>query len=86
MRTFVQFNSSDSRVTRAATPGAVHSGLILSRVKPTTLKLLFTASLFKTQLYMFMVENKPASLLAPLVRHLAGFLHLRAVDRWPAIP
>ena len=50
--------SSDGRVVRASASGAVNSGLIPSRVKPTTLKLVFTAYLLKGS-----VENKSASLL-----------------------
>ena len=38
-------NSSDGRVVRASASGAVDLGLISSRVKPMTLKLVFTASL-----------------------------------------
>ena len=36
----------DDRVIRASAFGAVDSGLIPSRVKPMTIKLVFTASLF----------------------------------------
>ena len=39
------FNSSDDRVVKASASGAGDSGLIPSRVKPMTLKLVFTASL-----------------------------------------
>ena len=49
---------------------AVDSGLISSRVKPMTLKLVFTASLLDAQ---DSVENKPASLLVvPLGKALSG--------------
>ena len=37
-------NSSDDRVVRASAWGAVDSGLIPSRVKPMTLKLVFSAT------------------------------------------
>ena len=37
--------SSDGRVVKASASGAVDLGLISSRVKPMTLKLVFTASL-----------------------------------------
>ena len=37
-----QINSSDGRVVRTYTFGAVDSGLTPIRVKPTTLKLVFT--------------------------------------------
>ena len=42
-------NSSDRRVVRASASGAVGSGLIPIRVKPMTLKLVFTASLLDVQ-------------------------------------
>ena len=42
---------------------AVDSGLIPSRVKPMTLKLVFTATLLDGQHLRDSVENKPASLL-----------------------
>ena len=38
-------NSSDGRVVRASASAVADSGLIPSRVKPMTLKLVFTASL-----------------------------------------
>ena len=41
------YNSSDGRVVTAS--GAVDPGLIPSRVKPITLKLIFTASLLDAQ-------------------------------------
>ena len=40
---------SDIRVVRASASMAVDSGLILNRVKPMTLKLVFTASLLDVQ-------------------------------------
>ena len=40
---------SDGRVVRASASGAVDSGLIPSRVKPMTLKLVFTATLLDAQ-------------------------------------
>ena len=43
------FDSSDDRVVRASTSGAVDSGLIPSRVKPKTLNLVFTACLLDAQ-------------------------------------
>ena len=39
------FNSADSRVVRAFESGAADSGLVPSRVKPMTLRSVFTASL-----------------------------------------
>ena len=41
--------SLDGRVVRASASGAVDSGLIPSRVKPMTIKLVFTASLLDAQ-------------------------------------
>ena len=52
--------------------GAVDTGLISSRVKPMTLKLVVTASLFDVQHLRDSVENKPASLLVLLGRALNG--------------
>ena len=43
----IKINSSDGRVDRASTSGAVDLGLIASRVKPSTLKLIFTAFLLE---------------------------------------
>ena len=48
-RNSFELNSSDGRVVRASASGAVDSGLIPSRVKPMTLKLVFTASLLDVQ-------------------------------------
>ena len=42
-------DSSDGREVRASASGAVNLGLIPSRVKPMTLKLVFTASLLDAQ-------------------------------------
>ena len=57
---------------RASVSWAVDSGLIPSRVKPMTLKLLFTASLLDAQHYRDSMENKPASILVPLRKALSG--------------
>ena len=43
------FNSSNGRVVRASAWGAVGLGLIPSRVKPVTLKLVFTGFLLDSQ-------------------------------------
>ena len=43
------FNTSDGRVVRASASGAVDLGLIPNRVKPLTLKLVFTAFLHDAQ-------------------------------------
>ena len=52
--------------------GAVVSGLIRSRIKPMTLKLLFKASLLDAQRLRDNVENKPERLLAvPLKKVLS---------------
>ena len=52
---------------------AVVSGLIPSRVKPTTINLVFTASLLHAQPQKGNVENKPASLLVvPFGKALSG--------------
>ena len=56
----------------ASASGAVDSGLIPSRVKPMTLKSVFTASLLDAQHQRDSVENKPASLLVPLGKALSG--------------
>ena len=61
-RAFVAFNSSDGRVNRSSASEAVDSGLIPSRVKPMTLKLVFTAFLLDAQRQRDSVENKLASL------------------------
>ena len=57
------YNSSNGRVVRASFSGAIDSGLIPSRVKLMTLKLLFAASLRDAQHQRDSVGNKPASLL-----------------------
>ena len=58
---------------RAFSFGAVNLGLIPSRVKPMTSKLVFTASLLDAQHLGNSVKNKPASLLAvPLGRAFIG--------------
>ena len=44
-----KFNSSDGRVVRASASGTIDSSLNSSRVKPMTLKLVFTASLLDVQ-------------------------------------
>ena len=82
-------NSSDGRVVRASACGAVESGLIPSRVKPITLKSVFTASLLDVQ---FSIEgavrrtSRQFILVVPLGRTLARFPHLGVADRWLATP
>ena len=62
--------SSDGRVVRSSASVAVDSGLIPSRVKPMTLKLVFTASLLDARDSM---KNKPtSSLVVPLGKALSG--------------
>ena len=79
-------NSSDGRVVRASASGTVDLGLIPSRVKPITLKLVSTASLFDAQHLRDSMENKPASLLLPLGKALSGITLLGVVDKWLATP
>ena len=68
-----EFNSLDGRVVRASPSEAVDLGLIPSRVKPMTLKLVFTASLLDTQHERHSKESKPASLLVvPLGKAISG--------------
>ena len=69
---------------RASAFGAVLSGFIPSRVKPTTFDLVFTASLLDAQHYRDRVKNKPASLVVlPMDKALVRFYHLVVVDCWP---
>ena len=66
-------DSSDGRVVKASASGAADLGLIPSRVKPMTLKSVFTASLLDVLHRRDSVENKPASLLiVPLGKALHG--------------
>ena len=48
-RLVLQFNSSDGQVVRAFANETVDSGLIMSLVRPITLRLVFTAPLFDAQ-------------------------------------
>ena len=58
---------------RASAARSVDLGSIPSRVKPMTLKLVFTASLLDVQHLRVSVENKPARLQAvPLGKALNG--------------
>ena len=61
-------------MARACASGAVDFGLIPSRVKPMTLKLVFAASLLDVQHQIRdSVKNKPASsLVAQLGKALSG--------------
>ena len=67
------FSELDGQVVTAFASGGADSGWIPSRVKPMTLKLVFTAFFLDTQHYKNSVENKPASLLVvPLGKALSG--------------
>ena len=60
-------------MVRRSAYGAADSGFIPSRVKPITLKLVFTAFLLDVQRSRDSAENKPASLLVlPLGKALNG--------------
>ena len=60
-------------MVKASASGAVDLGLIPSRVKPTTVKSVFTASLLDAQHQRESVESKPASLLfVPLGKAFSG--------------
>ena len=61
-------------MVRASASEAADSGLIPSRVKPMTLKLVFTASRLDAQHQRDSVENKPTSLLVPLGKALSRIL------------
>ena len=62
-------------MVRASALGAVDMALIPSRVKPMTLKMVFTASLLDAQHQRDSVEDKPASsLVAPLGKTLSGII------------
>ena len=72
---------------RASAFAVVDSGVISSRVKPMTFKLVFTASLLDAQHQRDSLKNKPTSLLVvPLGKALSGIPHLGVVDKWPATP
>ena len=74
-------------MARASSSETVGSGLVLSRVKPMTLKLVFTAFLFDAQHYRDSVENKlTSSFVVSLAKALSGIPLLDVVDRWPATP
>ena len=68
-----------------STRGAVTSGLIPSRVKPITLKLVFRASLLDAQHYKGAVlkPSLQVYLLCRWERHIAEFSQRRATDRLP---
>ena len=83
----VYLYSSDGGVVKASASRVVDSGFILRGVKPMTVKLLFTASLFVAQHYGDSVDNKPASLLfVPLGKTLSGIPYFRMANRRPVTP
>ena len=67
-------NSSDGRVERASVLGAVYLGLIPSRAKPMTLKLVFTASLLGSwhSALKGQCGEKQTLLVVPLGKALSG--------------
>ena len=66
---------SDGRVVRAHASGAVDLGLIPSRVKPTRLKLVFTASWLDTRHLMGQRREHGSQVLQSTVRLLTVMLH-----------
>ena len=75
-------------MVRASASGAVDSGLVPSRVKPMTVKLVFTAFLLNAPHQRDCVENNPISLLVvPLEIALNRITpSWCGIDRWPATP
>ena len=68
---------------RASASGSVDWGLIPSRVKPMTLKLVYTASLLDVQHFKGQCgESRQVYLLCRWERHFTEFPHL--IDRWSA--
>ena len=83
----LHWNSSDGRVVRATASVAVDLDLIPCRVKPTTFKLVFTASLIDIQHSgTAWNESRQVDLLCRWERHLARLPHLGVVGRWLATP
>ena len=66
-------------------PGAVDFGLIPSRVKTMTLKLVFIASLLAAQHKGTVSRTSRQVSVVPLGKALSGIPHVGVVDRWPAI-
>ena len=73
-------------MVKASASGAVEFDLIPSRVKPMTIKLLFTAFLFETQHERKCAINMPANLFVPFEKHLAGFPHVKRIETQPVTP
>ena len=88
LRTSDFFGSQlDGRVNRASASEAVDSCLIPSRVKPMTLKLVFTASRLTLSIKRTAWRtSRKVYLLCRWERHSVGFPHLGMVDRSPATP
>ena len=83
------YSSSDGRVVRASASGAVDLGLITSRVKPMTIKLVGYSQLPCLTLSIKGTVRRTSRLVYLLCRwerHLARFTHLGEVDRWLATP
>ena len=67
--------SSDSRVDKASSFGAVDLSFIPSRVKLMIVKLVFIPFLLDAQHYRDCVKNKPANLrVIPLEKAVSGIL------------
>ena len=72
---------------RASVSGVVNSGLIPSRVRPTTLKFVFTPSCLTFSIKGTVWRtSRQVYLLCRWERHLTRLSHLGVVDRWPATP
>ena len=75
---------SDSQVVRASVSGAVDLGLILSGVKPMTLKLLSWLTLIIKGTVWKTIRQ--VYLLCGWERRSAAFPHFSVVDRWLVTP
>ena len=76
-------------MVRASASEAVDLNLIPSRVKPMTLKLVFTASLLDVQALKGQCEEQAGKFTccaAPSGKVLSGIPTFGVVDRWPATP
>ena len=71
---------------RASVSSAVDSGLIPSRIKPMTLKLVQLTCLMHSIKGTEWRTSRQVYLLRCWERHLVGFPHLGVVDRWLATP
>ena len=59
-------------VVKASASGAANSGFTTSRVKPMTLKLVFTVFFLDAQRYKISEENMQSSLLVVLLGKASG--------------